>query len=255
MKRAQAQQARTEAVGDKLESTQLETAKEQLQSLRDKLTEFATKHRNRINSEPEFRQAFCEMCLATGVDPLASSKGVWNELLGIGAFYQELAVQVVTVCLQTREMNGGLLDLRECVNLVRKSRVGEQKVDMADIEQAVGALSALGKGVGIRKLGKRRLVYSVPDELSADPSAALEVAAANGGRTSAEDLMERLGWTFERAEATVAHFIREGLCWVDTQDPSSQRWCWFPSIALAAIESGTMPETQAPIESLDSFLK
>lgn len=33
------------------------------------------------------------MCNAAGVDPLSSSKGLWDELLGVGQFYNDLAVQ------------------------------------------------------------------------------------------------------------------------------------------------------------------
>jgi ESCRT-II complex subunit VPS22 len=32
------------------------------------------------------------MCAKVGVDPLASNKGFWAELLGIGDFYYELGV-------------------------------------------------------------------------------------------------------------------------------------------------------------------
>jgi len=222
------------AVGEQLESTQLSSAKTQLQSLRGALTEFAQKHRDRINSDPQFRQAFCEMCVAAGVDPLASSKGLWDELLGVGQFYNELAVQVLTVCLRTRDVNGGLLDLGECHKLVQASRAAGQFVDTEDISRAVDCLSALGRGVGIRSCGRRRLVYSVPDELSADPSQALEVAASLGGKICAEELVRRFGWSAERAHAALQHFVREGLCWVDTQDEAvAFGWCWFPSIALA----------------------
>ena len=34
------------------------------------------------------------MCSNIGVDPLASNKGVWAQLLGFGDFYYELGVQV-----------------------------------------------------------------------------------------------------------------------------------------------------------------
>jgi hypothetical protein len=40
-----------------------------------------------------------------GVDPLASNKGFWGKLLGVGDFYYELAVQVGRSCLSyTRRM-------------------------------------------------------------------------------------------------------------------------------------------------------
>lgn len=43
-----------------------------------------------IKKNPIFRAQFHEMCAKVGVDPLASNKGVWAELLGIGDFYYEL---------------------------------------------------------------------------------------------------------------------------------------------------------------------
>lgn len=223
------------AVGDQAQASQLSAAKSQLEALRTTLSDFAQKHRGRINSDPQFRQAFCEMCMAAGIDPLASSKGLWDELLGVGQFYNELAVQVLTACLRTRDVNGGLLDLGECLKLVQASRPkGQPPVSMEDIQRAVSCCAALGRGVGIRDCGGRQLVYSVPDELSADPAQALEVAVAAGGQVSAEALVKRFGWPTHRADAALAHFVREGLCWVDTQDSDSQRVCWFPSIALAA---------------------
>lgn len=56
------------------------------------------------------------------MDPLASNKGFWGEILGVGDFYYEVAVQIVDICLQTRAQNGGLIDLRELqARLVRVS--------------------------------------------------------------------------------------------------------------------------------------
>lgn len=45
------------------------------------------------------------------MDPLASNKGFWAEVLGVGDFYYELAVQIVEICLATRSVNGGLMAL------------------------------------------------------------------------------------------------------------------------------------------------
>ena len=58
------------------------------------LESFALKHRAEIRGDPAFRAQFNAMCANVGVDPLASNKGFWNELLGVGDFYYELAVQV-----------------------------------------------------------------------------------------------------------------------------------------------------------------
>ena len=37
------------------------------------------------------------MCSKIGVDPLASNKGFWAEMLGVGDFYYELGVQIIEV--------------------------------------------------------------------------------------------------------------------------------------------------------------
>lgn len=47
---------------------------------------------NDIRKNPTFRSQFHEMCAKVGVDPLASNKGFWAELLGIGDFYYELGL-------------------------------------------------------------------------------------------------------------------------------------------------------------------
>ena len=47
-----------------------------------------------------------EMCASIGVDPLASSKGFWSEMLGFGDFYYELSVQIVEVCMAASHRTG-----------------------------------------------------------------------------------------------------------------------------------------------------
>ena len=59
------------------------------------------------------------MCSNIGVDPLASNKGMWAQLLGFGDFYYELGVQVVEGCLSTRPLNGGLIDLAGLCKIVQ----------------------------------------------------------------------------------------------------------------------------------------
>ena len=232
--RGQAQQSALSAVGERMEADKGQQAQALLQNLQKSLGEFASRHRDRINSDPQFRKSFCEMCIAAGVDPLASSKGLWDELLGVGQFYNDLAVQVLTLCLTSRDENGGLLDLKQCLTTLRRSRA-RGDLGLEDIERAVDCLAQLGPGVSIRICGKHRLICSIPEELSDDPAQALDLAARRGGKICAEDLI-KTGWGSERAESALRHCIREGLCWVDTQDDQVPTWCWFPSIALAEMD-------------------
>lgn len=50
---------------------------------------------NDIRKNPTFRSQFHDMCAKVGVDPLASNKGFWAELLGIGDFYYELGECII----------------------------------------------------------------------------------------------------------------------------------------------------------------
>lgn len=57
-----------------------------------------------------------------GVDPLASSKGFWSEMLGFGDFYYELAVQIIEICMASSHRTGGLMEAGELRQRLLKSR-------------------------------------------------------------------------------------------------------------------------------------
>ena len=62
----------------------------QLAEFKASLEKFALKHKAAIKRDPAFRASFHKMCANVGVDPLASNKGFWAEVLGIGDFYYEV---------------------------------------------------------------------------------------------------------------------------------------------------------------------
>ena len=74
--------------------------------------------REDIRKDPVFRAQFHTMCANIGVDPLASNKGVWAQVLGFGDFYYELGVQIVEACLASRSLNGGLMDMHSLMRYV-----------------------------------------------------------------------------------------------------------------------------------------
>ncbi|KAJ6950472.1 hypothetical protein NC651_004208 [Populus alba x Populus x berolinensis] len=117
------------------------------------------------------------MCAKVGVDPLASNKGFWAELLGIGDFYYELGVQIVEICLATRPHNGGLINLQELCALLRQKRKSDREaVSEDDCLRAISKLKILGSGFEVISVGKRKLVRSVPTELNKDHNEILELA-------------------------------------------------------------------------------
>ncbi|KAG6756600.1 hypothetical protein POTOM_040035 [Populus tomentosa] len=126
-------------LGENVARVKPDLMKEQLATFSSQLEEFARKHKFlvlMIFERTLLSGQFHEMCAKVGVDPLASSKGFWAELLQIGDFYYELGlynfffhygaislanvfesssvydarregVQILEICLATRPRNGG----------------------------------------------------------------------------------------------------------------------------------------------------
>lgn len=92
-------------------AAQIEQLKAQLEVFKRSLGEFAQNYQKDIKKNPLLRAQFQKMCNTIGVDPLASSKGFWAEMLGVGDFYYELGIQIVESCLVWQEATGGLIDL------------------------------------------------------------------------------------------------------------------------------------------------
>lgn len=93
-----------------------------MERFRDALQEFVTKHSDEIKASPGFRSKFHQMCAQAGVDPLASRKGLWAKVLGLGDFYYELGVQVVEVCVAARPVSGGMVAMDALVDALRRKR-------------------------------------------------------------------------------------------------------------------------------------
>jgi len=236
-------QSQFRAVGEAAAESEAAHVAAKLVQFRSSLETFALKHRSEIREDPVFRAQFQAMCAAVGVDPLASNKGFWNELLGVGDFYYELAVQVgaparapsgarsrraAEACLRARAQTGGLMELAELVEAVRVRRgAAAARVSEDDVLRAVQQLRQLGGGWDVLTVAGRRLVRSVPTELSSDATAALEAAAQNGGGVSCAALAAAAGWAAERAQAALDALLREGVALLDTQAEDGEALYWF----------------------------
>ncbi|KAI8808410.1 hypothetical protein BJ742DRAFT_662311, partial [Cladochytrium replicatum] len=82
------------------------------------LEDFVTKDRKDIKRDPQFRMHYLRMCSQIGVETMPERR-FCAELLGIGDFYYELAIQE---SIATRERTGGLIDIRELKWLVEGMR-------------------------------------------------------------------------------------------------------------------------------------
>ena len=94
------------------------------------------------------------MCDVVGVDALASQKGFWSQVFGVGDFYYKLGVSVVDVCLSTRGTNGGIMPIEDLLARVEeRSGYGKHKdletISIDDLERAIKKLGSLGRGFEI----------------------------------------------------------------------------------------------------------
>ncbi|KXS16641.1 winged helix DNA-binding domain-containing protein [Gonapodya prolifera JEL478] len=210
---------RARELGKKLARDELEKMKQMLQDLQVNLRKFAEQHRDEILSNSEFRTKFQKMCDEIGIDPLASRKSAWSSL-GVGDFYFQLAVQCVDVCVATRAQNGGLMDLEELQRRVNRLRGPDNAVSFDDLERAIKSLAPLGGGFQVLRVGNRRLVQSVPAELSSDSGAVVGTAQNNAGAFTIPQLTQPpLSFHPARAQAATETLVRSGTVWVDDQNP------------------------------------
>lgn len=215
-----------------LSKTQIDNLHSQLNQFRTSLLHFASTHREDIRNDPVFRHEFQQMCLSIGVDPLAGPRkgGWWAEMLGLGDWQYELGVQIVDICVSTRERNGGLIELSELVRILSKLRgVGGGTISEEDVIRSIKTLQPLGAGYHIVDVG-RKMVCSVMKELDVDQGILLAVAQEEGGRITEDILVQKRGWTRERTTTALQNMLmRDGLCWVDNQDEECGIAYWVPS--------------------------
>ncbi|KAL1921491.1 uncharacterized protein VTP21DRAFT_11207 [Calcarisporiella thermophila] len=211
-------------IGNELAATEIEQLKKQLEIFRSHLEDFARKYKKDIRKDPVFRMHFQRMCGNVGVDPLASNKGFWAELLGVGDFYYELGIQIVEVCLATRSRNGGLIEFEELKKRILKMRGRHaQEIGDDDIIRSIKTLRPLGNGFELIKIANRRLVRSVPRELNTDQTAVLALAQ-NHGYVTYKMVKEKLGWIDDRTADALGTLLSDGVCWIDSQTQPEEYW-------------------------------
>ncbi len=52
--------------------------------------------------------------------------------MGFGDFYYELAIQIIQVCILTKERNGGLIEIGDLKNKVEKMRVTRGSISLSE---------------------------------------------------------------------------------------------------------------------------
>lgn len=220
-------------MGKEMQAENIQHVTALMSTFKDSLEDFARKYKRDINANPVFRNEFQKMCTKIGVDPLASNKGFWAQLLGVGDFYYELAVQIIEICLVTRPLNGGLMSLEDLTQRLRRRRKLD-RISEDDVKTAIGKVHLLGAGFQLLQSGNNTLVVSVPTELNSDHAAILQVAQGNASHVTLQGLKTQLKWEEQRLKRALNLMMQAGMVWVDEQAGSGKNeenvGYWVPSL-------------------------
>jgi ESCRT-II complex subunit VPS22 len=239
------------AKAEEIKAVSLASAKETVKKLEEKLSAFAKKHKKEIQQDPAFRKKFLEMCAPLGVDPLSSTKGFWDGVLGIGEFYYELAVKVAEVCLASRTRNGGIMSVTEVQSILRKRgtkfRFGQEdgkkgaksgcKYSREDIIIAIGKLSKLKSGFKTVEVGTTTMVVSVPTELDEDHKEVMKIAQEAAEGITVRRVTKSTRWKEDRAQRALDLLLSEGMAWFD--EYMGEQYYWFPSVWKDSLSPNT----------------
>eukprot|EP00792_Barthelona_sp_PAP020_P014106 TRINITY_DN9744_c0_g1_i1.p1 TRINITY_DN9744_c0_g1~~TRINITY_DN9744_c0_g1_i1.p1 ORF type:complete len:257 (+),score=84.13 TRINITY_DN9744_c0_g1_i1:41-772(+) len=227
LQQQQIQKQKIQELGQTMEEETMSQMRIQLGNFKEKLEEFALNHRDEINNSPIFRNEFQKMCRELGVDPLASNKGFWASILGVGDFYYDLGVKILTIAIRNRNFNGGMMKCDEILlNLQKASKNVNVSID--DLTKAVEKVNVLNPFLKIINISNTLYLQSVPLELSNDDTEIISLAQKYGGYVTKTN-MGSLHWSVERIERVLESFIARAMVWIDSQNVEETTY-WFPSL-------------------------
>lgn len=220
---------------NELHSSQLST---QLSVFESALVNFANDHGDEIQQNNEFRTKFNQMCQLIGIDPLELT--IYSHCKTPARdqnFYISLAVKVVEVCQETRNLNGGLISFKELLPRLQKNVNLHAPINQTDLVKCLDVLQTLGNGYEILTINEKKWLKfslasssSLNDNFTNDQKRIYEVCTFMGGYVTYRLLRDNYGWDKIRCKSVIDEMITNGFLWVDSQGGSNGEWqYWEPS--------------------------
>lgn len=202
----------------------------QLSVFQSALINFASEHGEEIANSHEFRGKFTQMCLLAGVDPLELLIYTSKEAKGSN-FLTGLTVRIVEVCQQTRDLNGGLISMKELLSRLQDTVSLRTTIDENDVQQALTNLNSLGKGYEVIGEGKKWLKFASAsgDNISNDQRKVYDLCGFMGGYVTYRLLKDNYGWDRMRCKSVIDEMIMNGFLWVDAPGKNREYQYWEPS--------------------------
>ncbi|ODV97000.1 hypothetical protein PACTADRAFT_1583 [Pachysolen tannophilus NRRL Y-2460] len=218
------------------QSTELAT---QLQVFQNALINYSKEHHKEIVENPKFRSEFSKICSSFGVNPLVGNSSNNEELSNIvvknDEFYFELAIKIIETCNETKNINGGIIKMKELKKLLNLSYNMNSlmplnfKISESDIIKSIGCLKTLGDELKIIQIGSKNYIKVIPQALNKDENLILETCNFIGGYVSVALLRDNFQWEYIRCKSILDDMVSNGLLWIDEQGEDGEILYWEPS--------------------------
>ena len=222
---------------DSEEAERVRVLKEAVITLQSCLQKIVENQKKALQGDEEYQKKFYKLCNDIGVDPFAQKKGFLSGLLNqnLDSFYKNLRMRVLTVCLNTRYENGGLIKLSDVKDRLNQPSIVKKmgKVHSDDIRIAVQKLSCLSSSMTIEKITDEgesvEYIKSADMAFSADSLRILAKANRRKGKIQVADMGQDRS---EKWKKELDLFVNEGLAWIDVHEGITTYY--FPTIVFAS---------------------
>ncbi|KAI5970288.1 dot2 [Candida margitis] len=227
-------------LGQRLNQQHSEQLSTQLQVFRSALINFVNDYSTEIKSNGEFRSKFNQISQSIGMDPLdlliysnsnsnATSRSNTSKR-DSNNFVTGLSVKIVEICQETRDLNGGLISIRELQSILTDNS-SDLKIDISTkhIEQAITILNSMGQNYQLIVINNESwLKFSSIENLSNDQLKIYELCGFMGGFVTMGLIRDNYGWDKIRCKSVIDEMIMNGILWVDEQGEDEWHY-WEPS--------------------------
>lgn len=235
MKRFEVDRGAYVQFGQQLNQKHSDELSAQLSVYQSALINFASEHGDTIKNNPEFRSNFTQMCYLIGVDPLDLLLFLSSKLDRgkDGNFLLGVATRVVEICQETRDLNGGLISLKELRSRFQDSLNVPIEISEDDILKGMAVLGTLGKGFEVLEINRKKWIKffgsSHTSGISNDHKKVYELSEFMGGYVTLRLLRDNYGWDGVRLKTVLDDMILNGFLWIDNQGPTGEWQFWEPS--------------------------
>lgn len=187
----------------------------QLQLFKSILLNFLKEHNEELSKDITVRNEFIKICKSVGIDPLQiydKHDSKMNE------FYFELCVRIIEFSNSMKDINGGLLPVKDFL-----AKFKELNITFKDVEVSLGLLSCLNDELKIIKIGSKHYIKNFNIELTTDQNKILETVN-NIGYVSVSILRDNFGWKAYRSQEILNEMISNGYLWLDDNDGELLYW-------------------------------